>query len=190
MEHLSEVEYADTCAGFAANCMFWIDLLVLTFARASERDLSLPGDRDSPKLLLPSVLQQSTWQCIGLKTGDACECSEALFYLDIVLDIKQLVLFGNSELYGYLALNLAGMALPPVFTTLEAIRFGERGSPEKDRLERLLSPTLLLPAVLAAIITPNLDGSLGGAVGFGSQDSRGLAGLFRSSGAAIAGRSL
>ena len=56
MDHLSEVEYADTCAGFAATCMFWIDLLVLTFARASERDLSLPGDRDSPTLLLPSVL--------------------------------------------------------------------------------------------------------------------------------------
>ena len=74
-----------------------------------------------------------------------------LLYLDIVLDIKQLVLFGNSELCGYLALNLAGMALPPIFTTLEAIEFSANGSPaEKDRLERLLSPTLLLPAIIAA----------------------------------------
>ena len=91
-----------------------------------------------------------------MKTGDAFERSEALFYLDIVLDIKQLVLFGNSELYGYLALNLAGMALPPIFTTLEAIEFSANDCAEKDRLERLLSPTLLLPAVLAAIITQTL----------------------------------
>ena len=105
---------------------------------------------------LPSVLYKSARQCIGLKTGDACECSEAIFYLDIVLDIKQLVLFGNSELYGYLALNLAGMALPPIFTTLEAIEFSANDCAEKDRLERLLSPTLLLPAVLAAIITQTL----------------------------------
>ena len=80
-----------------------------------------------------------------------------LLYLDIVLDIKQLVLFGNSELCGYLALNLAGMALPPIFTTLEAIEFSANGSPaEKDRLERLLSPTLLLPAIIAATITQTL----------------------------------
>ncbi|CAE7765797.1 unnamed protein product [Symbiodinium sp. CCMP2592] len=109
VDHLVEVEFAGTCAGFAP--MFWIDLLVFTFA---------------------------------------------LFYVDIVLDVRQLVLFANSRLHGYLILNLAGMTLPPMFTTIEAMRFCAHGSPEKDRLERLLSPTLLLPAILTAVITQTL----------------------------------
>ncbi|CAE7801772.1 unnamed protein product, partial [Symbiodinium necroappetens] len=43
-----------------------------------------------------------------------------LYYVDIALDLKQLCLFWQKRLFGYFTLNVAGLALPPVFTTLEA----------------------------------------------------------------------
>ncbi|CAE7804857.1 unnamed protein product [Symbiodinium necroappetens] len=55
----------------------------------------------------------------------------ALFYIDIVLDVKQLALFYGSGLHGYLLLNMMSMALPIMFTTWDAIKFV--GTPSADR---------------------------------------------------------
>ncbi|CAE7939070.1 unnamed protein product, partial [Symbiodinium necroappetens] len=77
----------------------------------------------------------------------------ALYYLDIALDFKQLRLFWQKGLFGYLVLNVAGMALPPVFTALEAIHFLDRPSPEQDQLKKMLAPKMLVPAMLLAILS-------------------------------------
>ncbi|CAE7358498.1 unnamed protein product [Symbiodinium necroappetens] len=77
----------------------------------------------------------------------------ALFYVDIALDVKQLGLFWQNKLFGYFFLNVAGMALPPVFTTLEAVDFLDRRSPEEDQLKTLLTPKMLVPAMLLSICT-------------------------------------
>ncbi|CAE7717433.1 unnamed protein product, partial [Symbiodinium microadriaticum] len=79
--------------------------------------------------------------------------TSALFYLDIALDLKQLWLFWQAGLFGYFTVNLAGMALPPTFTILEAVRFSARPSPERDHLEKLLTPKMLVPAMLLSILT-------------------------------------
>jgi len=81
------------------------------------------------------------------------EWPEALYYLDIALDFRQLRLFWQKGLFGYLVLNVAGMALPPVFTALEAIHFLDRPSPEQDQLKKMLAPKMLVPAMLLAILS-------------------------------------
>ncbi|CAE7947189.1 unnamed protein product [Symbiodinium sp. KB8] len=77
----------------------------------------------------------------------------ALFYVDIALDVKQLGLFWQNKLFGYFFLNVAGMALPPVFTTLEAVDFLDWRSPEEDRLKKVLPPKMVVPAMLLSICT-------------------------------------
>ncbi|OLP86997.1 hypothetical protein AK812_SmicGene31833 [Symbiodinium microadriaticum] len=78
---------------------------------------------------------------------------QALFYVDIALDVKQLGLFWQNKLFGYFFLNVAGMALPPVFTTLEAVDFLDWRSPEEDRLKKVLPPKMVVPAMLLSICT-------------------------------------
>ena len=81
------------------------------------------------------------------------ERPEALFYLDIALDLKQLWLFWQEKLFGYFTVNLAGMTLPPTFTMLEAVRFSARPSPECDQLKKLLTPKMVVPVMLLSILT-------------------------------------
>ncbi|CAE7861926.1 unnamed protein product, partial [Symbiodinium sp. KB8] len=76
-----------------------------------------------------------------------------LYYMDIALDVKQLSLFWQNNLFGYFFLNVAGMSLPPMFTTLEAVHFLARRSPEEDRLKKVLPPKMLVPVVLLSILT-------------------------------------
>ena len=81
------------------------------------------------------------------------EWPEVLYYVDIALDLKQLCLFWQKRLFGYFFLNVAGLALPPIFTTLEAVDFLDRRSPEQDRLKKVLPPKMVVPAMLLSICT-------------------------------------
>ncbi|CAE7211222.1 unnamed protein product [Symbiodinium necroappetens] len=80
----------------------------------------------------------------------------ALFYIDIVLDVKQLVLFYGSGLHGYLLLNMMGMAMPIIFTTWDAIRFVGTRSADLDAMTVWIPPTILLPLLVIATISQTL----------------------------------
>eukprot|EP00439_Symbiodinium_sp_Y106_P031130 s7518_g3.t1 len=56
----------------------------------------------------------------------------ALFYIDVLLDVKQLFLFYSAGLHGYLLLNMIGMVLPIMFTSMEAVKFGRTPSPDQE----------------------------------------------------------
>ena len=62
----------------------------------------------------------------------------AMFYADIALDIKQLVLFYNKGLFDYCLFNGLGLLIPPIVTIREALRWQHMSSPEKDFVNRLI----------------------------------------------------
>jgi len=59
----------------------------------------------------------------------------ALWYLDVVLDVKQLSLFWHTHMYDYMVCNLLGLLLPIILTMQEVMRFLKKKSPEVDMLE-------------------------------------------------------
>lgn len=61
-----------------------------------------------------------------------------MFYADIALDIKQLVLFYNKGLFDYCLFNGLGLLIPPIVTIREALRWQHKSSPEKDFVNRLI----------------------------------------------------
>ncbi|CAE7309232.1 unnamed protein product [Symbiodinium necroappetens] len=80
----------------------------------------------------------------------------ALFYIDIVLDVKQLVLFYASGLHGYLLLNMMGMAMPIMFTIWEAEKFVGSPSVDRDAMTFWIPPGILLPLLVIATISQTL----------------------------------
>ncbi|CAE7944642.1 unnamed protein product, partial [Symbiodinium necroappetens] len=80
----------------------------------------------------------------------------ALFYVDIGLDISQLLLFERRGLFGYLTLNCFGLLLPVLFTCIDVVRFCRRKSVEHDFLQGLLTAKLVLPLLLVAVLKHSL----------------------------------
>eukprot|EP00439_Symbiodinium_sp_Y106_P033077 s7518_g3.t4 len=84
----------------------------------------------------------------------------ALFYIDVLLDVKQLFLFYSAGLHGYLLLNMIGMVLPIMFTSMEAVKFGRTPSPDQDFVSSFISPIALVPLlVFATVKHPMLSGA-------------------------------
>ncbi|CAE7195159.1 unnamed protein product [Symbiodinium sp. CCMP2456] len=84
---------------------------------------------------------------------DIAMIPEALFYVDIGLDISQLLLFERRGLFGYLTLNCFGLLLPVLFTCIDVVRFCRRKSVEHDFLQGLLTAKLVLPLLLVAVLS-------------------------------------
>ncbi|CAE7946557.1 unnamed protein product, partial [Symbiodinium sp. KB8] len=128
-----------------------------------------------PEVIGLRTIQGSVDHIVECKYAKSCTCTPAavqsltrqssmfwvdlflltlvLYYVDIALDLKQLWLFWQGRLFYYFTINLAGMALPPTFTMLEAVHFLDRRSPEEDQLKKLLTPKMLVPAILVSILT-------------------------------------
>ncbi|OLQ11729.1 hypothetical protein AK812_SmicGene4454 [Symbiodinium microadriaticum] len=106
-----------------------------------------------PEVIGLRTIQGSVDHIVECKYAKSCTCTPVLYYVDIALDLKQLWLFWQGRLFYYFTINLAGMALPPTFTMLEAVHFLDRRSPEEDQLKKLLTPKMLVPAILVSILT-------------------------------------
>lgn len=81
--------------------MFWFELLILQFAGASVFMWSLHSDM----LSLLSLFLLQTHVAAALLPG----VRQALWYLDVVLDVKQLSLFWHTHMYDYMVCNLLGL---------------------------------------------------------------------------------
>lgn len=95
--------------------------------------------------------------CTGLSTADRSRrpipiVSEGMFYADIALDIKQLVLFYNKGLFDYCAFNGLGLLIPPIVTMRDALKWQHRPSPEKEFVKRLTNTDFLLKMIIVAAI--------------------------------------
>ena len=82
--------------------------------------------------------------------------AQALFYIDVLLDVKQLFLFYSAGLHGYLLLNMIGMVLPIMFTSMEAVKFGRTPSPDLDFVSSFISPIALVPLLVFATVSQTL----------------------------------
>ena len=56
------------------------------------------------------------------------------WYLDLLLDVKQLVLFAKTGMMDYFFVNLAGMSLPIMLNLYEVVHFVRTESPERDAI--------------------------------------------------------
>ena len=119
---------------------FWIDALGLVFVLAWVR-----------------FLMWFAMICTGLSNADRSRrpipiVSEGMFYADIALDIKQLVLFYNKGLFDYCAFNGLGLLIPPIVTMREALKWQHRPSPEKEFVKRLINTDFLQKMIIVAAI--------------------------------------
>ena len=72
--------------------------------------------------------------------------SKAAWYLDILLDVKQLVLFAKTGMMDYFYINLAGMSLPIMLSVYEVLHFLHTESPERDAIMAIRSSEALVIA--------------------------------------------
>ena len=85
---------------------------------------------------------------------DVFALTTGLYYLDVLLDVKQLLLFAHQGLKDYLALNLLGMMIPIVVTFWEGMAWIQTPSPEQDYFIRLLpQKPLQILLIMSAILT-------------------------------------
>ena len=82
--------------------------------------------------------------------------TEAIFYADIALDIKQLFLFYNNGLVDYCLFNGLGILIPPIVTMREALRWQHRPSPEKDFVNCLIKSDFLQKMFIVVAIVSQM----------------------------------